>query len=405
MGFIAPAGTPIAPWTALRALLQGSVSPRSYAALRSDLMGLGRHSHCWLTCTGRAGMTLALSAMQHSVRDPARCEVIIPAYTCYSVPAAVSRAGLRPRLCDVSPRTLSLDLEHLESIDTSRVLAVVSANLYGLPNDLPAIEAFARRRGILMFDDAAQAMGAGIGNRPVGGFGDVGLFSFDKGKNITSVEGGALVASNPAIAAAIDAEFARLLPAKGSRTAITAIKLMIYSLALRPAIYGLIARMPLLGLGRTPYDDRYLLGHYSRTLAGVAHELFADLPDLTRIRTANAAAILQALAGYAGLAAVQLLPAAVPAYARLPVLVRGPQRDAMIAALTRDGIGATASYPSALNRVPEVAALLPATDLHQPGAEQIAATIMTLPTHPYSPPDLGPRIRHLLDAVKFRAAF
>ena len=78
--------------------------------------------------------------MRATIGDSTRNEVIIPAYNCYSVPAAIQRAGLKPRLCDVRPATLGIDTDKLAGRDYSRVLAVLSANLYGVPNDLGAIE-------------------------------------------------------------------------------------------------------------------------------------------------------------------------------------------------------------------------------------------------------------------------
>jgi dTDP-4-amino-4,6-dideoxygalactose transaminase len=96
----------------------------------------------------------------------------------------------------------------------------------------------------------------------------------------------------------------------------------------------------------------------------------------------------------------QIVQGAAPAWARLPVFVDAPgRRDAMIRALLAEGIGATVSYPSALNRVPEVAAMLPASDLAQPGAERVAGTILTLPTHAYVPADTGARIRRIIDRL------
>ena len=65
------------------------------------------------------------------------------------------RAGLVPRICDVDPFTLSPDLESLGKVDLARVLAIVSANLYGLPNALHDIEGYSQRHGIFMLDDAA----------------------------------------------------------------------------------------------------------------------------------------------------------------------------------------------------------------------------------------------------------
>lgn len=399
MAFIAPAGTPLSPASVLAGLLKGWASPSAERSLGSGLASVAGHERCWLMNTGRAGMTVALSAMRRSSSDPERCEVIVPAYTCYSVPAAVFKAGLKVRLCDVNPETLSLDLRCLQAIDTSRSLAIISANLYGLPNQLHEIEQFARQRGLFFLDDAAQALGASVSGRPAGGFGDMGLFSLDKGKNITSLEGGAILASRHDLARAMDDQFAALDPVRATHTATTAIKLLVYSLMLRPAAYGLVNSLPGMGLGRTPYDESYSLGHYSRTLAGVAEALLRQLSRLTLIRRQNAGTIMMALEGSRAVLLPRLIESAQPAFARLPVFARDPEKRAgIIEALVKNGIGATRSYPSALNKVPEVASRLQACDLQQPGAERVAATVITLPTHPYVPADIGRRIRAILDS-------
>ena len=92
------------------------------------------------------------------------------------------------------------------------------------------------------------------------------------------------------------------------------------------------------------------------------------------------------------------LPAdARPVYLRLPVLARSQtERDRLIAALEADGIGATASYPSALADVPKVRARLAADAPPTPGARTVAERILTLPTHAYSPPDLADRVRNIV---------
>jgi perosamine synthetase len=146
---------------------------------------------------------------------------------------------------------LSYDLARLEDFDFSRVLAIVSANLYGIPNELPAIEQLARRHGVYMVDDAAQAWAPPYAGQPVGTFGDVGLFSLDKGKNITSMQGGILVTRDAEIASALHRRVAALPPAVGDTGAgPQAVCLCLPAAAAR---YGITRRLPFLGLGRTPY--------------------------------------------------------------------------------------------------------------------------------------------------------
>lgn len=401
MAFIAPAGTPISLRTFSTGLARGVMQSSIDTQLARALAQHSGHQRCWLMSTGRAAMVLALQAMRDTVSDARRNEVIVPAYTCYSVPASVIRAGLQPRLCDVDPATLSMDLQALERFDCSRVLAIVTANLYGIPNQLGAIESFAQRAGVLLLDDAAQSLGAVLHGRPVGGFGDVGLYSFDKGKNITSLEGGALIASAAALSASIEARHNALPNTPATKTALTIIKLGAYSLLLRPGLYDFVRQLPGLGLGRTVYEDDYPLQKYSRPLAGFTSALLQQLQPLSERRRENARSLTAALRGLPQLQFIEPPPDSLPAYTRLPFLVTDPvRRNTVIERLNEAGIGATASYPCALCDVPEVARTLPQTDLLMPGAQRVASSIVTLPTHPYCPPDLPARVRKALSSLQ-----
>jgi dTDP-4-amino-4,6-dideoxygalactose transaminase len=302
-----------------------------------------------------------------------------------------------PRLVDIDPRTLSYDANALARQDLGRTLAVISANLYGLPNALPALEAFAKERGLFLLDDGAQALGARIQDRPVGGFGDVGLYSLDKGKNITTIQGGAIVVSPGALGDAIAARCASLPAPAPSETFSLALKLVAYSLLLHPRAYACVRRALSGSLGITPYETVYPVTRLGHSLCGVAALLARRLPTLAATRTQNAARYSRALAGVRAVELLEPLPGAVPAWVRYPLLARDPsQRAALIATLDAAGIGATASYPQALPDVPEVARrAVNAVDAF-PGARAVASRIVTLPTHPYCAQDLAERVRDLV---------
>src|SRR5687768_9121145 len=319
MRYVAPAGTPISLPLYASALLQGLVAPSTAGALRTALARHSGHEHAALVSTGRAAMVLALQAMREATPDPRRDQVVVAGYTCYSVPASVLRAGLRPRLCDIDPGTLSLDLERLRSLDLSRVLCIITANLYGLPNALAEIESVARDAGVYLLDDAAQALGASYAGRAAGGYGHVGLYSFDKGKNITSLEGGALVSSDSSLTQQIARRAEVLNATSPLRTATTLAKLGVYSLLLRPALYGVVRSLPFLGLGRTIYEDDFPVQRYSAALAPFAYRLLARLPELARVRAANAAALTAELSDIEGVSVIAPLAAAVPSHTRLPL--------------------------------------------------------------------------------------
>lgn len=342
-------------------------------------------------------MTVILQAMRAARGDPSRDEVLVPAYTCYSVPAAIERAGLKPRLCDIDPATLGMDPEALDRCDFSRTLVVISANLYGLPNALGEIEAVCRRRNVFLLDDAAQALGAKLDGRAAGSFGDAGLYSFDKGKIISTIQGGAVVCRQSDLATHLEAALAKLPPGTILESSGNLLKLAIYSIFLRPVLYGVIRQLPFTGLGHTRYETRYPVTALTRWQAAVAARLLERLSALNDRRRALAAAYQAALEGVPGLELVQPLAGAEPAFARYPFRVREPEtRDRVVAALDRAGIGATASYPLSLADVPEVIARVPAADRSCHGARRVARTIVTLPTHAYCPLDIADLARRTL---------
>jgi dTDP-4-amino-4,6-dideoxygalactose transaminase len=312
MGFVAPAGIRLSFGDLTRGAFR-SLSRAAAEDLAKQLSERAARERAWLVSTGRAAMALAFEAMKRAAGDPRRVEVIFPGYTCYSVPASVERAGLVPRICDVDPTTFNPDFDSLADIDFGRVLAIVSANLYGLPNALQDMEELARKHGIFMLDDAAQALGACYQGRPVGAFGDVGLFSFDKGKNITTLQGGVLVADPGRLSEALEIARRDVLQASPSATVSTLLKLPVYALMLRPWLYGAVRRLPL-GLGLTPYEVDYPIAPFSRSLAGLASVQLERLDEITGIRLRNSARLREALTGVPGISMPRVLPGAEPVY-------------------------------------------------------------------------------------------
>lgn len=381
---IAPAGTPIGLTTLVGVGLDHLSGRDAGDALAAAIQARYGVAHCLTLSSGRAALALIFRTLARLRGDPRRDEIIVPGYTCYSVAAAAVLAGLRLRIVDIDPATLSYDRALLDNVDSSRALAVISANLYGLPNELEHIENFARARGIYMVDDAAQAMHARCNGRPAGCFGDVGIYSFDKGKNITSLQGGAIVTRDPAIAAALT-EALRDLPAEApAATAATFVKLALYALLLRPWLYWIPANIPALGLGRTVYTTDIPMHRLSRFAASLVERQFARIDAITAGRVRKAAEIRQALSGNTALVPVEPLAGSVPVYLRMPCLTApGVDRTALIGALDRAGIGASGSFPQALGDVPEIAAHITIEGDVLRGARSVAGRIVTLPTLAY----------------------
>ncbi len=380
--FVPPAGTPIGIADVLHSV--GHILERADVLQRFKLAVRERAGarYCDFVSTGRAALTLALLALK-TLDGGRRNEVVIPSYTCFSVPSSIVKAGLKVRLADVDPLTLDFAPGTLERLDGSRVLAVIATNLYGLPNDLPAITRVAHERGVYVVDDAAQCLGGSIGGRPSGTWGDVGLYSFDKGKNVTSIDGGALVTNSESVADAIAQQIRLLPPCAMVESAVHLVKLVIYAALLHPRGYWLPNSLPFLGLGTTAYRTDYPLAQYDSWMAPMGHRLFARLDAITAQRRANADRFTCLLPWGAKLKAVVQRQEAEPAYLRFPVLIDPEFRDAVLAALRANGIGATASYPTAISDVPGLRGQLQGGESEVSGGQAVARSVVTLPTHGY----------------------
>ena len=127
-------------------------------------------------------------------------EVIMPSYTFVSTANAFVLRGAVPVFVDVRGDTFNLDERLVEAAITNRTRAIVPVHYAGVGCEMDAITAIARRHGLLVIEDAAQAVMSTYRGRPLGSIGDLAAISFHETKNIISGEGGALLVNNPAFA-------------------------------------------------------------------------------------------------------------------------------------------------------------------------------------------------------------
>jgi len=150
--------------------------------------------------SGTSALHLAMLALGIGPGD----EVITVPFTFVATVAAIRYTGARPVLVDVDPRRLTMDPAAFAAAITPRTKAVVPVHLYGQPADMDPIVATARRHGLGVIEDAAQAHGAEYKGRRVGSFGDLACFSFYPGKNLGAYgEGGMVVTSHEPHARAV----------------------------------------------------------------------------------------------------------------------------------------------------------------------------------------------------------
>lgn len=383
--YIAPAGTPVK-FSELVGWLMDSVTGKDRrAALCDAIKSRYGVKHCFLMSSGRAAMAMLFTILKQNNPQEQRDEIVLPAYTCYSVPAAAEIAGLKVRICDVDPHTLSYDMEQFRSIDFTRVLCVVSGNLYGYPDDMKTIESITEKAGCYLLDDAAQSMNAMVDQRYAGTWGDIGLYSLDKGKNITSLQGGIIVTDNDQIASWISQQLDTLPPASVKQQLADGLKLIAYMLMLKPCFYWIPANIPALGLGKTIYTTDYLFCRYSRSMSALAWRLFKRIDEISRLRTERARKMIELLQSINGIKFIHKVnDSALPVYLRLPLLVDSSKnRNTIIAELNRAGIGASASYPQSIADLEDICDFAVIHNNVASSGQYIASHILTLPTLSY----------------------
>jgi dTDP-4-amino-4,6-dideoxygalactose transaminase len=300
-------------------------------------------AHCIGVANGLDALHLVLRAWGIGPGD----EVIVPAATFIATWLAVSQAGATPVPVECDPATNNLDPCRIEAAITPRTRAIMPVHLYGQPADMGPINAIARRHGLRVVEDAAQAHGATVQGRRAGSLGDAAAFSFYPGKNLGALgDGGAITTNDDALAATL-----RKLRNYGS------------SVKYRHDLAGVNSRL----------DEIQ------------AAVLRAKLPHLDAENAHRAGIAQQYLAGLkdCGLTLPQVAPGLQSSWHLF--VVRHPQRDRLAALLAQAGVQTLIHYPTASHLQPASAHLgLGPGSL--PIAEAMHAQVLSLPIGPTQTP-------------------
>jgi dTDP-4-amino-4,6-dideoxygalactose transaminase len=364
-GALPPAGTPIR-WPELCAVLRTRDPESRLASGLGDVLGTDRLR---LYASGREALRCALALVARDGRD----EVIVPAYTCFSVASAVVAAGLRVRLVDVTSRG-QIDPDAFSRLPLERVAAVVVCNLFGIPEPVRRIRAIAQTAGVAVVDDAAQALGSVGEEGPVGARGHYGLLSFGRGKPLSALGGGAVVWSGTTEGPA-DPGRPKLARAEALVRAIG------YDLALHPIAFRGLASIPSLGIGVTLFDPGFDHGPIDAASVVLAAALLPRLMAEGRVRAEQAEVLARRIVAETGFEPLLATPTSAGVYPRLALRApTGMARDTAWRELDALGVGASTMYPSALESIDGLRPfLVGAEPCH--GAIDLAARILTLPTH------------------------
>jgi perosamine synthetase len=152
--------------------------------------------HAIACCNGTAALHLALVALGVGPGD----EVIVPSLTFVSTANAVHQCGATPVFCDSDERTWSIDHARAEHLIGPRTRGIIPVHLYGVPAEMTALAAVARRHGLWILEDAAEAHGATHMGQRTGSMGTMGAFSFYGNKILTTGEGGMITTDDDGLA-------------------------------------------------------------------------------------------------------------------------------------------------------------------------------------------------------------
>jgi perosamine synthetase len=157
--------------------------------------------HAIAVSSGTAGLHLCVRALGLAEGD----EVLVPSFTFIAAANAIRYERATPVFVDIDPVTLNVDPQRLEESISPRTRAIIAVHTFGVPAEMDAILAIARRHHLYVIEDACEAIGAEYDGRRVGSFGDAAVFGFYPNKQITTGEGGMVVTAHPELASQIRA--------------------------------------------------------------------------------------------------------------------------------------------------------------------------------------------------------
>ena len=293
--------------------------------------------HAIATSSGTTALHLALMAHGVGRGD----EVITSPFTFIASVNTILFTGATPVFADIDERTFNIDANAIEAAITPRTKAIMPVHIFGQPCDMDEITALASKHGIVIIEDAAQAVGATYRGRPVGSFG-TGTFSLYATKNVMSGEGGMITTDDDRIA-----DQCRLLRNHGMRK-------------------------------RYQYE---MLGYNFRltdVLAAIGLAQLNRMPESTARRRANAAFL-----------SAQIESVATPTvkegrdhvWHQYTVRVREEMdRDDALRRLDAAGIGSGIFYPAGAHKFRHIKEVV--GDVEMPVTDSVAASVISLPVHP-----------------------
>jgi dTDP-4-amino-4,6-dideoxygalactose transaminase len=317
------------------------VTGEENAALERTLAKLHRAEHVVALNSGTDALLLGLMAIGVSREH----EVITTPFTFFAAVECVLALGAKPVFVDIDPESFCLDPAMLERAFTLNTRVVLPVHLYGHPCDMPRIvELAGLESGVTVFEDCAQALGAKVGENPVGTFGDMAAFSFYPTKNVGALgDAGAFITRYENLAEAV-----RMLRNHGQSA-------------------------------RYQHDTRGVNSRMDELQAAFLNIKLKHVERWNQDRRALAARYNELLADTPGVVTPPVKPDCEHTYHQYTIRV--PDRDEVQRRLNEAGIGAMVHYPAPLH-LSKALSYLGYAEGSFPQAERAAREVLCLPIFP-----------------------
>jgi dTDP-4-amino-4,6-dideoxygalactose transaminase len=373
---------------AAKILTNSGVRGKGIERLEHDLATYLGVNHVRSFNEGRTALHVALQALNLKQGD----EILVPAYTCPIVFEVVLRLGLKPVFVDVNLETCNMDPELIPKAVTAKTKAIIPVHLFGRPCEIDQINEICEKSNLYLVEDAAQALGASIGDRKAGAIGDLAIFSFGPGKSITGGAGGALAINNPELSETVNRIHVQL-PNPNRQEVIQAarnvLSLKIFSGRLYPLVKERVAQsvekddrmvidncIALQKEGKAPRPT-IQLAKMPNLSAAIVLEQLPKTEQFNERRIANARMLTKLLTEASE--KVKLFKSSndtLNTYTRYVVRVGKTDRDRIVDKMQKDKIDAIRPYHYIGN-------LLKALSSKEcPNAQELSNSLIALPNHP-----------------------
>lgn len=318
-------------------LVQGP-EVEKFEAETAELIGI---EHAIAVNSGTSALHLGMLAAGIGPGD----EVIVPSFSFAATANAVKLTGASPVFADILLDDYNLDPSHVESLITKRTKAVMVVHLYGHPARMAEFERLCAQNGLMLFEDAAQALGANIDERSIGTWGKFSALSYYATKNISSGEGGMVLTGDAQLARTV-----RLLRNQGQEV------------KYKNEIVGFNNRM-------------------SDIHAAIGREQLKNIESWGALRNRNARALTD---GLKNVATPLIAKGVRHAFHQYTIRVNHGDREHLIEHLRNQGVQSAVYYPTPIHLLPSFSASQTSVSerVVLPNTERAAREVLSLPVHP-----------------------